>query len=148
MTQGDRRPQEFQKGQRLTAMALNTIVSAVMSILDRRRGRGTQQPLNMLGVLQSDLYAAVDWKSDPSTAVVRIARKNAAGNYELTTQEETVTNRFENISLDAGTLVGIEWIDGEWQPYKADCTPGSESIPSIGGSAAPSLGSAGIGGPL
>ena len=28
----------------------------------------------------------------------------------------------------------------EWQPYKADCTPGSESIPSIGGSASPSLG--------
>ena len=137
MTQGDRRPQEFQKGQRLTAMALNTIVSAVMSILDRRSGRGTQQPLNMLGVLQSDLYAAVDWKSDPSTAIVRIARKTAAGNYELTTQQETVTNRFENISLDAGTLVGIEWIDGEWQPYKADCSPQSESIP--GGSASPSL---------
>ena len=147
MTQGDRRPQEFQKGQRLTAMALNTIVSAVMSILDRRSGRGTQQPLNMLGVLQSDLYAAVDWKSDPSTAVVRIARKNSAGNYELTTQEETVTNRFENISLDAGTLVGIEWIDGEWQPYKADCSPQSESIPG-GGSAAPSLGSASVVGPL
>jgi len=145
MTQGDRRPQEFQKGQRLTAMALNTIVSAVMSILDRRSGRGTQQPLNMLGVLQSDLYAAVDWKSDPSTAIVRIARKNSAGNYEVTTQQETVTNRFENISLDAGTLVGIEWIDGEWQPYKADCSPQSESIP--GGGAAPSLGSASVGGP-
>ena len=95
MTQGDRRPQEFEKGQRLTAMALNAIVSAV------------------------------------------IARKNTAGNYEITTQEETVTNRFENISLDAGTLVGIEWIDGEWQPYKADCSPQSESIP--GGSAMDSL---------
>jgi hypothetical protein len=137
MTQGDRRPQAFERGQRLTAAALNSLVNAVVSILDRRRGPGTQQPLNMLGVLQSDLYAAVDWKSDPSTAVVRIARKNTAGNYELTTQEETVTNRFENISIDAGTLIGIEWIDGEWQPYKADCSPQSESIP--GGSAVDSL---------
>lgn len=145
MTQGDRRPQEFQKGQRLTAMALNTIVSAVMSILDRRSGRGTQQPLNMLGVLQSDLYAAVDWKSDPSTAIVRIARKNAEGNYELTTQEETVTNRFENISLDSGTLVGIEWIDGEWQPYKADCLPQSEGSFGVSINQSASLGPPGSG---
>ena len=146
MTQGDRRPGRFERGQRLSAAALNAVVESVLSLLDRRVGRGLRQPLNMLGILQSDLYAAVDWKSDPSTAIVRIARKNSAGNYEVTTQQETVTNRFENISLDAGTLVGIEWIDGEWQPYKADCSPQSESIP--GGSVAPSLGSAGIGGPL
>ena len=126
MTQGDRRPGRFERGQRLSAAALNAVVEAVLSLLDRRVGHGLRQPLNLLGVLQSDLYAAVDWKSDPSTAIVRIARKNAAGNYELTTQEETVTNRFENISLDSGTLVGIEWIDGEWQPYKADCLPQSE----------------------
>ena len=91
-------------------------------------------------MLLEDLYAAVDWKTDPSTALAAVAQKNAAGDYVLTTRRLTVTNRFENISLDAGTLVGIEWIDGEWQPYKADCTPGSESIPSIGGSASPSLG--------
>ena len=100
---------------------------------------------HLLVVLLEDLYAAVDWKTDPSTALAAVAQKNAAGDYYVTTRRLTVTNRFENISLDAGPLVGIEWIDGEWQPYKADCSPQSESIP--GGSAAPSLGSAGIGGP-
>ena len=95
---------------------------------------------HLLAVLLEDLYAAVDWKTDPSTALAAVAQKNAAGDYYVTTRRLTVTNRFENISLDSGTLVGIEWIDGEWQPYKADCSPGSESIPSIGGSASPSLG--------
>jgi len=95
---------------------------------------------HLLVVLLEDLYAAVDWKTDPSRAWAAVAQKNAAGDYVLTTRRLTITNRFENISLDSGTLVGIEWIDGEWQPYKADCTPGSESIPSVGGSASPSLG--------
>lgn len=144
MTQGDRRPGRFERGQRLSAAALNAVVEAVLSLLDRRVGHGLRQPLNMLGVLQSDLYAAVDWKNDPSTAVVRIARKNTAGDYEVTAQEETVVNRFENISLDAGTLIGIEWIDGEWQPYKADCLP--ESNASIGLSASVSFPTPGTGG--
>ena len=94
---------------------------------------------HLLVVLLEDLYAAVDWKTDPSTALAAVAQKNAAGDYYVTTRRLTVTNRFENISLDSGTLVGIEWIDGEWQPYKADCIPGSESIPSVGGSVSPSL---------
>lgn len=95
---------------------------------------------HLLVVLLEDLFAAVDWKTDPSTALAAVAQKNAAGDYYVTARRLTVTNRFENISLDSGTLTGVEWLDGEWQPYKADCTPGSESIPSIGGSASPSLG--------
>jgi hypothetical protein len=85
---------------------------------------------HLLCVLTEDLYAAVSWLTDPSTAQAAVAQKNASGDYYLTTRRITVTNRFENISLDAGTLVGVEWIDGEWQPYKADCTPQSESVPS------------------
>ena len=94
---------------------------------------------HLLCVLTEDLFAAVDWMTNPSVAEARVAQKNAAGNYYITTRKITITNRFENISLDAGTLVGIEWIDGEWQPYKADCTPGSDSVPSAGGSAVDSL---------
>jgi hypothetical protein len=86
---------------------------------------------HLICVLTEDLYAAVDWMNNPSVAKARVAQKNAAGNYYITTREITVVNRFENISLDSGTLIGIEWIDGEWQPYKADCTPASESVPSI-----------------
>jgi hypothetical protein len=129
MTQGDRTPQRFERGQRLSAAALNSLVDAVTSILERRMGRSVRQPLNLLCVLQGDLFAAVDWKTDPSTTTAIVARK-VSGDYMLTTETITVTNRFENISLDAGTLVGVEWIDGEWQPYKADCTPQSESVPS------------------
>ena len=95
---------------------------------------------HLLCVLAEDLFAAVSWKDNPSVAVAYVAQKNAAGNYYVTARQITVTNRFENISLDAGTLVGIEWIDGEWQPYKADCSPGSESLPQGSPSVSPSLG--------
>lgn len=88
---------------------------------------------HLLCVLREDLFAAVDWKNNPSIATAWVAQKNASGDYYLTTRSVSVVNRFENISLDAGTLVGIEWIDGEWQPYKADCTAGSESIPGSAG---------------
>jgi hypothetical protein len=132
MTQGDRRPERFERGQRLSAAALNMLVDAVLSILNRRIGGGVHKPPNMLVVLDEDLVAAVSWKDNPSVADARVAERRANGNYEVTTRTVIVVNRFENISLDAGTLVGIEWIDGEWQPYKADCTPGSESIPGEG----------------
>ena len=132
MTQGDRRPERFERGQRLSAAALNMLVDAVLSILNRRIGGGVHKPPNMLAILDEDLVAAVSWKDNPSVADARVAERRAGGNYEVTARTVVVVNRFENISLDAGTLVGIEWIDGEWQPYKADCTPGSESIPGEG----------------
>lgn len=145
MTQGDRRPERFARGQRLSAAALNMLVDAVLSILNRRIGGGIHKPPNMLVVLDEDLVAAVSWKDNPSVADARVAERRAGGNYEMTARTIVVVNRFENISLDAGTLVGVEWIDGEWQPYKADCTPGSESIPSEGspggGSITPGTGS-------
>ena len=143
MTQGDRRPERFEKGQRLTAAALNMLVEAVLSILNRRIGGGIHKPPNMLVVLDEDLVAAVSWKDNPSVADAHVAERRANGNYEVTTRTVVVVNRFENISLDAGTLVGIEWIDGEWQPYKADCTPGSESIPGI--ASGPTLSQPGMG---
>lgn len=145
MTQGDRRPERFEKGQRLSAAALNTLVDSVLSILNRRIGGGIHKPPNMLVVLDEDLVAAVDWKNNPSIADAHVAERRASGNYEVTTRTVVVVNRFENISLDAGTLVGIEWIDGEWQPYKADCLP--ESNASIGLSASvpsPTPGTGGI----
>jgi len=145
MTQGDRRPERFERGQRLSAAALNMLVDAVLSILNRRIGGGVHKPPNMLVVLDEDLVAAVSWKDNPSVADARVAERRAGGNYEVTARTIVVVNRFENISLDAGTLVGVEWIDGEWQPYKADCLP--ESNASIGLSASvpsPTPGTGGI----
>ena len=36
-------------------------------------------------------------------------------------------NRNRAIDLEAGTLIKIEYIDEEWQPYTADCAPSSWS---------------------
>ena len=83
-------------------------------------------------VLQEDLLAAVDFFTDPSTATARLCRRNGSGDYVLTDTLVTVVNRFTNISLDEDTIIGIEWQNGEWTPYKADCSPTSQSIPDLG----------------
>jgi len=100
-------------------------------------------------VLQSDLLAAVDTFTDPSTALAEIVRRKANGDLELADEVVTVVNRFENISIDGGTYIKIEWMDGEWQPYAADCGPQSESLSFFQPSASASepSASAGIGGP-
>jgi hypothetical protein len=100
-------------------------------------------------VLQSDLLAAVDTFTDPSTALAEIIRRKANGDLELSGEVVTVVNRFENISIDGGTYIKIEWIDGEWQPYAADCGPQSESLSFFQPSASASepSASAGVGGP-
>jgi hypothetical protein len=78
-------------------------------------------------ILTADLLAAVNSKRDPGTATARILRRRSNGDLTLSADEITVTNRFMNISLDIGTYVKVEWIDGEWQPYAADCPGGSDS---------------------
>jgi len=95
----------------------------------QRRQFGGVRDNRRIAVLQEDLVAAVDWLKNPSVATAKLARKKAGtSDYIVTDEEVTVVNRFENISLDADTVVGIEFIDGEWQPYKADCGPESQSM--------------------
>jgi hypothetical protein len=103
-----------------------------------QRGRYTQDQRRVQVILMEDLLAAVDTLTDPSTAKARVLAKKPNGDLEITTREITIVNRNENISIDADTYVKIEWIDGEWQPYTADCAPGSTSM---------SIGSGGGGGP-
>lgn len=81
-------------------------------------------------ILLADLFAAVNTKRDPSTATARILRKKSDGDLTLSTDEITIVNRFQHISVDAGTYAKAEWIDGEWQLYAADCATGaiSESV--------------------
>jgi len=95
------------------------------------RTRGIISQRNRQAYLLEDLYAAEDTLLDPSTARARLLRRNGA-NLQLTNVEVTVYNRFEHISVDADTYVKIEWIDGEWQIYAADCAPESQSISSAG----------------
>ena len=88
-------------------------------------------PRRLQAVLQEDLYAAVNTKRDPSTAKCKILRRKANGDLKLTDEEKTIVNRFKNISMDAGSYIKIEWIDGEWQPYAADCPGDSSSSGSV-----------------
>ena len=78
-------------------------------------------------ILFTDLFAAVNTKRDPSIATARILRKKSDGDLTLSTDEITIVNRFQHISLDAGTYAKAEWIDGEWQLYAADCATGASS---------------------
>jgi len=98
-------------------------------------------------ILEADLLAAVDTLTDPSTAPARLLDLTAGGDLELSDETVTVVNRFENISIDADTYIKIEWIDGEWQPYAADCGPQSESFSFGSASSGGPSASAGTGGP-
>jgi hypothetical protein len=132
MTIGDKNPQRFEKGQRLTAAGLNSLSDSVLSIIRKLYGAQIARPLNVQVILMEDLLAAVDTLTDPSTAKARVLAKKTNGDLKITTREITIINRFENISIDSGIYGKAEWIDGEWQLYAADCAPGSTSM-SIGG---------------
>ena len=95
-------------------------------------------------ILDADLLAAVDMFADPSTATAHLIGRTAAGDLEVLDETVTVVNRFENISIDADTLIGIEFMCGEWTPYKADCGPNSQGASSLLASVSPG---ASVGGP-
>jgi hypothetical protein len=81
------------------------------------------------GIMEDDMPAAVNTKRDPSTARVKVLRKKSNGDLQSTKTIYTLTNRFKNISINKGTYVKFEFLDGEWQPYAADC-PSDESSSS------------------
>ena len=123
---GTKRPPIFERGQLLKASQLNQLAAAVGSIITR--GAQLFRPMNLQAVLDEDLFAAEDTFNDPSTAVATILIRDRFGNLRASTRKETVVNRNENISIDKDTYIKIEWIEGEWQPYSADCAPFSESL--------------------
>ena len=90
-------------------------------------------------ILGEDLLAAVDTLIDPSTASANVLRRKANGDLEITSRSITIVNRFENISIDAGTYAKAEWIEGEWQLYAADCPAMSGSMASGPGGSGGSL---------
>jgi hypothetical protein len=92
------------------------------------RPRGSQVRRQV--IMKDDLFAAVATKTDPSVADAYLLEKRG-DNLVNTGDTIEITNRFENISVDAGTYAKAEWIDGEWQLYAADCPGGSESSGSI-----------------
>lgn len=87
--------------------------------------------IRVQAITTSDIFAAVNTKRDPSTGTARILHKKADGDLTLSTETVTIVNRFMHISVDSGTTVKLEWIDGEWQMYAADCSPGGSSSGSV-----------------
>jgi hypothetical protein len=121
MTQGDRQPERFSKGQRLTAVGLNGLVEAIESVVRRMLGPQVLQPLDISGKLDGDLAAANDFGTSPATATMSVWDKDTSGNMVDTGRNETVVNRFIRISLPSTTIVQARWINGEWRVYAADC---------------------------
>jgi hypothetical protein len=135
MTQGDKKPPRFKAGDKLSASVLNSLADSVLAIIRRMYGAQISQPLNLQVILGEDLLAAVDTLTDPSTAQANVLRRKTNGDLEITSRSITIVNRFENISVDAGTYAKAEWIEGEWQLYAADCPAmsASASVPAGGG---------------
>lgn len=99
----------------------------------QRRELNEHRPRRLQVKLREDLLAAVDSWTDPSTATATVFEKyDSTDNMRPRTQHPiiTIVNRFENISVEAGTYCKAEWIDGEWQLYAADC-PGTLSASSF-----------------
>jgi len=99
----------------------------------QRREVIEHRPRHLQVKLREDLLAAVDSWTDPSYATATVFEKyDGTDNMRPRTQHAVITivNRFENISVEAGTYCKAEWIDGEWQLYTADC-PGTLSASSF-----------------
>lgn len=94
------------------------------------QGKAASRFSNKQAILLEDLAAAVNTKRDPSTAQAAVLRRKANGDLTRTALILTVVNRFKNISVNSGTYVKIEHIDGEWQLYAADC-PSEDSSESV-----------------
>ena len=77
--------------------------------------------LHRQAFLTSDMLAAVDTRRDPSTATALLLNRRANGDLAVSSHTVEVVNRFEDISADSGTYIKVEWIDGEVQPYAANC---------------------------
>jgi hypothetical protein len=91
----------------------------------RPGGRGSQR--NVMALLDEDLFAADNQISEPATAQASVQGIDVDDDLYDTGQTITVVNRFENIAVPADTLIKCEWINGEWQPYAADCPNFSSS---------------------
>lgn len=120
---GDKQPEMFQKGQRLTASALNSISTSVLSLIQKLYGPRIKQPLDLTVVLDAALSAATNALSSPGVATASVLTRDSNGNLVDAGYNITVHNRFENIELEQYTIGIASWLDGEWRMVAADCEP-------------------------
>ena len=74
------------------------------------------------GLLTAALAAATAFDTGAATATMTVYRwDSVTGNLLATTEEITVTNRYENITVADATYVHVQFFDGEWHIVGADC---------------------------
>ena len=71
-----------------------------------------------------------------AVADVWILKRNSCGRLIQLIEDgspvtKAVVNRFRAISIEADTLIGIEYQEGEWTPYKMDCEPSLWEWPAV-----------------
>lgn len=96
-------------------------VSRMLQNPGSSRGRWTTTERRYQGKLDADLDVAVSFSDDPTTASFSIWEKDENGEMIETSTNLTVTNRCLYLSYTSGTICKVEFIDGEWQIYAADC---------------------------
>jgi hypothetical protein len=84
-------------------------------------GLCAELPLHRQAFLTEDMLAAVSTRRDPSTATCLLMTRKANGDFARSSHALTIVNRFEDISAHKNTYIKIEVVDGEWQPYAANC---------------------------
>ena len=104
-----------------------------MAEREYKMARGGAVVERLQGVMVETLAAAAEALTSPSVACMRVLKRNRlTTNLETTSRVLNIVNRYEGISVAAGTYVRAEYLDGEWSLYGADCVNTSISASSEG----------------
>lgn len=110
-------------GPKAVEQIANTVreVSRMLQNPGASRGRWTNGERRYQGKLDAALAVATTFNDDPSTATFSVWERDENGDMVETAMNLTVTNRCLYLSYTTGTICKVEFIDGEWQIYAADC---------------------------
>jgi hypothetical protein len=67
-------------------------------------------------IANEDIDNAANRLTDPTTGEVELLSLNSSGDLELSGVTHTVTNRWEDLSIDEDAMLVITRINGEWVP--------------------------------
>lgn len=131
MTLGDKQPAKFEKGQALTAAAMNRLVDAVVAQLRRMFGARVVQPLNMVIVFNEDAAGPATSLAAASAVDFYELRTLADGTREIFGAVQTAYIDDPDFSVERGTLGRVEWIQSRWMVYYASCAPDPALITAL-----------------
>ena len=134
MAIGDRQPERFQKGQRLTASMLNTLVDAVLSQIRKLYGSRIDQPPPMTVILDAALTAVTNPKNPSSALATLCAWDHGTKEYSETSQQITVYNHsftaYAVNTMGAAIVIdGHHWFFGDCAAMDEDDRTTEETPP-------------------